>query len=299
MAPSRQIRIILNPISGRGQGRHFLDRLVRHLELRAFDVDVATADAPGRSTDLAAEVPDDAHCVVSIGGDGTHREVAAGLLGRPVPLAALPFGTENVLAKTLGVDRTMKATLALIQSRRAVAFDAGVLAGHPFLLFAGVGFDAAVTRAVHETRKGPILRWAYYAVIVRQWVHYPWPPLRVTVDGRVLAEAAGFVFFGNLPQYCDRLRVTPEAVPTDGRLDVVAFHGRTRWQMAAQFARVRARRHLGHPGTAFARGREIKVTCEEGPVPVQIDGDAVAETPLECTVRPGAVRVLVPLRPPR
>ena len=108
------VRIIVNPISGRGHDPEFIDGLVRHLTLRAFPVEVTPTQRRGHARDLAAETPDDARCVVSIGGDGTHREVLAGLAGRRVPACIVPSGTENVLGRTFRLTGTIRDTVGLV-----------------------------------------------------------------------------------------------------------------------------------------------------------------------------------------
>ncbi|MCX5654944.1 MAG: diacylglycerol kinase family lipid kinase [Planctomycetota bacterium] len=291
--PQGAVHIIVNPVSGQGHDSGFLSELVRHLGLRGFSPKVEPTERAGHAKDLAHSVPDNAHCIVSIGGDGTHREVLSGLVGRPVPVCVVSSGTENVMAKTFGLLSNLKATLQRIQTRRIAAVDIGMANAHPFVLFSGIGFDAAVTQEVHAKRQGRILRDSYYATIVRLLWRYHWPPIAVTVDGRPLADDAGMVLVANTPVYADRLRLAPGALGDDGLLDVVAFRARSRWQLLEMFAAARLGRHLDHPRVAHAKGKQIEVTCGSEPVPAQIDGDAMMTTPVTYTVLPRAVRLLV------
>jgi len=287
------VRIIVNPVSGRGHDPGFVRDLVRHLSLRAFAVDVTRVTRPDDARNLARETPDDARCVVSIGGDGTHREVLSGLVARPVPVCIVPSGTENVLGRTFRLTGTLRETTALIQHGRPVGVDVGLAGERPFIMFSGVGFDAEVTRDVHRRRRGPIIRAAYYAPIMRKLWHYGFPPISVTVDGRLLTDDAGVVFVANTPLYADRLRFAPGARGDDGVLDVVCFRTRSRWQMVMHYLRVWRGTHLAHPLVASGQGRRIEVRCRQRDLPVQTDGDVVASTPLVYTVRPRAVRLLV------
>lgn len=287
------VRIIVNPISGRGHDPEFIDGLVRHLTLRAFPVEVTPTQRRGHARDLAASTPDDARCVVSIGGDGTHREVLAGLAGRRVPACIVPSGTENVLGRTFRLTGTIRDTVGLVHHGRPLALDMGMAGHEPFVMFSGIGFDAEVTRAVHLKRRGPIARSAYYGPTIRTWWRYGFPPLAVKVDGRLLTDDAGIVFVANTPLYADRLRIAARAVADDGKLDVVCYRTRSRWQMLRHMARTRRGTHLDHPLVAWAQGERIEITCAERDVPVQVDGDVAAATPLVFAVRPKAVRVLV------
>jgi diacylglycerol kinase family enzyme len=219
--------------------------------------------------------------------------VLSGLVGRPVPVCVVPSGTENVLARTFRLTSTLKDILRRIQTRRAVAVDVGLANAHPFIMFSGIGFDAAVTKIVHESRTGPIIRDAYCAPILRLLWRYRWPPIAVTVDGRPLADDAGMVLVANTPVYADHLRLASKAVGDDGLLDVVAFRARSRWQLLEMFAAARMGWHLRHPRVAHAQGKRIVVTSAGEPAPVQVDGDAVMTTPVEYSVVPKAVRLLV------
>ncbi len=287
------VRIIVNPVSGRGRDLRFVQELVRHLSLRAFAVDVTPTSHPGHARDLARETPDDARCVVSIGGDGTHREILSGLIGRPVPVCVVPSGTENVLGRTFHLTGTLRETAALIQHGHAVGVDVGLAGERPFVMFSGVGFDAEITQEVHRKRHGPITRAAYYGPIVRKWWRYDFPAITVSVDGRLLADDAGIVFVANTPLYGGHLRVAPRARADDGLLDVVCFRTRSRWQILLHYLRTCRGTHLDHPLVAYAQGRRIEVTCAQRDLPVQTDGDVVATTPLVYTLRPKAVRLLV------
>jgi len=291
------VQTIVNPISGRGGDPRLVSELRRHLTLRGFTVKVAETKAAGDARSIAQATPDDARCVISIGGDGTHREVISGLIGRRVPACISPAGTENVLARTLGLVGTLQEIVDTVQRGRTIELDIGMADGKPFVMFSGVGFDAAVTREVHRKRHGHIQRSAYYGVILRMWWTYGFPSMSVKVDGRLLSDDAGMVFVANTPLYADRLRPAPMAVGDDGLLDVVCFRTRGRWQMLRHLIRVRLGRHIGHPLVAYAQGKLIEVACASAELPVQVDGDAVATTPLVYTIVPRAVRLLVPARP--
>ena len=287
------IRIIVNPISGRGHDPRFIAELVRHLTLRGFTVDLQRTERAGHAAELARAVPDDAHCILSVGGDGTHREVLTGLVGRPVPACIVPSGTENVLGRTFGFLGSLRDVILRVQRGRPVALDVGLASGHPFVLFSGAGFDAAVTREVHRKRRGAIRRSTYYGVIARMLWKYRFPPMAVTVDGRLLADDAAFVLVANVPRYADGLRVAPEAIADDGLLDVVCFRAATRWHFLRAYLLAYRGRHLGDAQVASTQGRRVEVICKSEALPVQVDGDAVLTTPVTYTVMPKAVRLLV------
>jgi len=291
------VRVIVNPISGRGMRRRFLHDLEFHLRTRGYPVEITPTTHAGHARELAASMPDDATAVVSIGGDGTHREVLSGLIGRPVPVCVVPAGTENILARTFHLTGRLEEVLSLIQRGRRAELDIGMAGDRPFVMFSGIGFDAAVAEEVHRKRRGPIWRHTYCVPIVRLWWRYPFPPLEVLVDGRSIVSDAGFVLVANTPRYADSVRAAARAVADDGLLDVVAFRTRTRWELLFYFLRAKLRNHLGDPRVVYAQGSRICVRSNGTAVPVQADGDPILTTPVTYTIRPRAVRILV--APPR
>ncbi len=288
------VRIIVNPFSGRGQDPAFTRELMLQLYLRRFAVELCHIGGPGDGQRLAADTPEDATCVVSVGGDGTHRAVIAGMLGRRVPVCVVPAGTENVLAKTFGLTGTVRHTVALIVDRHLVDLDIGLVNDTPFVMFTGVGFDAAVSKRVQAKRNGPFHRAGYYAVIGRMAWRYQFPRLRVAVDGRPLCDNAGFVLVANTPQYADRMRVARNAIADDGLLDVVCFETQSRFHFVAHYVRMKLGTHLRHPEVTFAQGRSVTVTAEGTPADAEADGDWIGMTPLVCRLRPRAIRLLAP-----
>src|ERR1700691_3913403 len=81
----------------------------------------AARDAADRGADL----------VVAVGGDGTVRGCAEGLAGTPVPLAIVPLGTANLLARTLGIPLHTKAALGVALPGSLTASPSRSLKGDP------------------------------------------------------------------------------------------------------------------------------------------------------------------------
>ena len=89
------IRAIYNPIAGRRDLSSFLAELARALEAQGFNLDITPTGGPGDATRLAREASDDTLAVMAVGGDGTCRDVACGLLGRTIPMIVVPAGNEK------------------------------------------------------------------------------------------------------------------------------------------------------------------------------------------------------------
>src|SRR5262249_16751126 len=91
--------------------------------------------------------------VIVCGGDGTINEVVGGMAHSRVPLAVLPAGTANVLAREIGLPLGVREAARAIASCRPQRLALGCVDSRYFLLMAGIGFDAGVVRQVNAQHK--------------------------------------------------------------------------------------------------------------------------------------------------
>jgi diacylglycerol kinase (ATP) len=117
--------------------------------------------------------------------------------------------------------------------------------------------------------------------------------MTVTTSGEeTWTGRAASVVVCNGASFGDGMRIAPGARPDDGRLDVVRLGALGRTELAAWLPTVYWGGHLANPKIRAWRAAEVRVTAEP-PLPVQIDGELGACTPLQVTVRPAALRLLV------
>lgn len=276
-----------------------------------------TVADPGRGQALEA-IRDGADLVCSLGGDGTVRSVATGLIGTDTPLGILPAGTGNLLARNLDLpfDHLDTAVTVAITGRNR-RIDVGELvvsdpshelvgdrhddgdASHTatttyhFLVMGGIGMDAAIMAGTNENLKNKV---GWPAYLVSGVKHLVSPEFRTTVqidDEPPLRRRARMIVIGNCGRLLGGLVLMPNARVDDGKLDAVIAspRGVVGWVPVA--TRIATRQRKGHPTLDHRVGQEITVRTDR-PVPVQIDGDVVGtSTSVAATVRPGALTVRV------
>ncbi|HEX2841843.1 diacylglycerol/lipid kinase family protein [Hyphomicrobium sp.] len=122
--------------------------------------------------------------VVAAGGDSTIRGVASGLIGTAMPLGIIPVGTGNVLAHELGLRRDPAALAQVLLHGPTHSIPCGLADQTPFLLMAGVGFDAHVVEKLSTPWKRSIGKLAYAWPILRELLRKP-QTFDVHVDGRL------------------------------------------------------------------------------------------------------------------
>ncbi len=170
-----KLLLIVNPSASSVTAR---TRIVIQKALSAdHRVEVAATSRRGHATRLAQSAANDGiDVVVVLGGDGTLNAAANGLAGTHTALAAVPGGSTNVFARTLGLpDDPIEATGALLDSIEAGAVrrvGLGCVNDRYFLFNAGVGFDAAVVEQV-ERRGGLLKRFAGHPLFVAASI-YTW-----------------------------------------------------------------------------------------------------------------------------
>jgi diacylglycerol kinase (ATP) len=294
--PHRKGILIYNPTAGQGDLRAAMDALIETLRARGVILVNAPTIGPGHATEIVrAFVPLKPDIVAACGGDGTISEVARGLSGTGIPLAILPGGTSNVLARELGIplDPAQAAELLFTGTPRPVR----VLAANDrgFLLWAGAGIDARVMGKMSQRWKR---RFGRAGIIPTAWLEffrYEFPRLKVSIDGA--EHDATFAVVCHARRYAGEWVIAPQASPESDEMDVVIFSGRGRYAFFRLFYALKQGRsaHLENGLARVVRGRQITIRSgERYAVEVQIDGDCVLETPITCRATADTVQVLVP-----
>lgn len=294
----RRAALIYNPTSGRQRHAQTLDAIMANLRRGGFDIEPAPTAYPGQAEELARARAEtgDFEAVIAYGGDGTAREVAAGLLGTPVALGVLPGGTANLLALALGLPRDPVAAAAVLGETPARPIDVGIAGETPFLMMASAGLDASVL-ATLDTR----LKWRFGKPWIvthglLQWWSYRYWPLELIVDGEPLE--ASFAAVSNIPFYGGPFRLAPQAQPDSGFLELIAFRGTGRLAtLSFTLDLLRWSAHAKRKDVIVRRVKEVSIGGPEG-VAAQIDGDLCQETlPMRVRLAEDRLSVLAPKAP--
>lgn len=232
--------------------------------------------------------------VVAAGGDGT-VSLLANTLPQGIPLAILPLGTENLLAKYLGLQADADRLVDLIQHGQPKKLDAGRANGKLFLVMASCGFDAHVVQQLHANRRGHINHLSYVRPILSSLWQYRYPQLTITVDDEPETISARWLFLFNVSRYAMNLPIVPSADPCDGQLDMCGFRGGGNVRGVFYLASVLLRKHRRWCTTSIRKFRKMTVRCDDSQTPVafQLDGDPGGYLPLEIEVVRDYLTVLV------
>jgi diacylglycerol kinase (ATP) len=271
---SCQVAVVVNPVKVSE-----LERLKREVAERCSGSvgwwETTVADPGGGQARAALAAG--AELVLVCGGDGTTAACAGALAGTGVPMAVVPDGTGNLLARNLGIPREMTASLDVAfgeHQRQIDVLDTGELR---YLVMAGLGFDATLIRDTDEDLKDRIGWPAYIGGLVRAVRGRRRTRYRITLDDQPAFEHRAIgVLVANVGQLQGGITLLPDARPDDGQLDVIALAPRTLLDWPVLIARIVGKRPASGKQADTWRARRVRVSADRS-VPAEFDGDFIGD----------------------
>jgi YegS/Rv2252/BmrU family lipid kinase len=283
--------IIANP-SARAASRRKVETASSIIRARGFDAKVRFTSKRGDAEEFAREeAQKEPRLVIAAGGDGTYNEVANGLAETTVPMAVLPIGMVNVLAREVGVPLGVKDAVnaALNRMPRSISLGKITFGGGQryFLLMAGIGFDARTVATVNLRLKRMLGKGAYVLNGFKTLASWKPEVLFISTNGTNM-KGYGLIAC-NASKYAGEIRVAPDIDMAEPRLGLFAMHGRGRADILRYVFGIITRRHLKLKDITYTKTENIEV---EGVSDIQVDGDFVGRTPAQITSVPGALRLV-------
>lgn len=310
----KRMLIIVNPYATTVSDR--LRNLVVYALQGRYDVEAVATEAQDHATEIGREARDGGYDVVAaFGGDGTLNEVANGLAGTDLPVAILPGGSTNVVARSLGIPNdVVDATehlLSLADRWEPRKIDLGTVDERRFVFACGAGIDASVVKRVDahprlKSKAGPwYYSWAGVSAFYKRYLVNP-VRMRVTIDDGAPVEGVTtiaqnsdpFTYFSNRPIFvCEGIAID------DGTLSLAVLKRATQRDMPTLIprlfsARRPAARHRQVDGFDDVAGAVVESISEDRsgatrPFQLQVDGDYIGErTRIELGVDRGALTII-------
>ena len=307
-----QAELIYNSHAGQVAFRHELEDVVAFLSRYGWTVSWRETSEPKEAIKLARQaVERGAKVVVAAGGD--------------VALGVLPVGTTNVWALQMGIpalnpilqsakvaklvadlEKRIARPLPANYYRRVlldaakvlvegctVAVDVGEVSGRYFLLWAGIGLDAAIVESISLTDKKALGSWAYVLPALGTARRYSSTDICLNTDGKVIKVSTPLIVVSNIQLYGGLLAIGAKARVNDGKLDVCVFKGDGFFTFVQYALKVLSRQHLRDPKVEYYQCSEITIEAARV-LPVHVDGEPFTETPVTIRTVPSALKVIVP-----
>ena len=248
----RNALLIHNPNAGNGGSgrRQMLDQARRIFSSAGIEAELIETRGPGDATEMAQRaIVEGRQLVIACGGDGTLNEVVNGLAaeqnGRRVPLALLPGGTANVLAKELNLpwDIPGAAEKLIHGSLKDIALGLATPLNEPekkryFLSVAGSGPDGMIVYSIDLDLKARVGILAYWWQGAREVFRYKFPHFRVITGDQKID--ASLVVVGRTKHYGGPFKITTAADLYEDQFELMALTTQSGAFLESRFHRLRA-----------------------------------------------------------
>ena len=280
---------IVNPAAGTGFSLKTMQDLEKKLTADGVDYRVFRTDGPGHATLLAAGLAADEEvkAVVSVGGDGTAGEVAAGLTGTGKPMGIIPAGTGNDFIKSAGIPNDPEKALEAFLSGKPEPIDTGTVNDRFFLNVCGTGFDVTVLDYAESEKEKHRGLTPYFLGLIKAIFHYKSIRLTIEADGKkeegeylICSIANGRFIGGGIP-------ICPVADICDGYLDLVLIRGIRKWQIPFHLPGLMMSRALKFRITRHMKVRTVSIGGQN--LRINIDGDIVSLSSAEFKINPASL----------
>jgi len=313
-APRERVAVIYNPHSAHGRTRRRWPQLESAIRAQFGDLEVFATNAPRHATALAqAALRNGCTRILSVGGDGTHFEVANGFFADGAPInpeavmAILPHGTGSDLPRTLGLPRRFHAALPFAASGRVLAADLGCLTcvtqnGTETTCYlqntCHIGIGSEVGDRVNKNSKAFGGFISYFWATLQTLIHYKDRQMRVEVDGEVFEQLVKELVIAKGRYDAGGMHVAPHARLDNGLFDVYIVGRVTVVEAIRNLHLVyRGEMHKRPDLVRYLRGKTLRITSPVA-TKVAIDGEVPGYLPATLRVAPGALRIVVGTLPP-
>lgn len=301
----------MNPTAGNGSAGKKWPGLEARLRRIWPGMRVALTQRPQHATELAAEaIALGYRKIIAVGGDGINHETVNGILQQKIVPATeityclLPLGTGNDWRRTHRIPKRFDDWSAMVKAGKTTVQDVGLVRffnnGEPgdryFVNVAGMAYDGFVVQYV-GAGKSRILNQLYYLfMILRCLFLYKLSGARITFDGQTV-EKRFYTINAGIGRFSGGgLQLTPHALPDDGLLALTYAEDISKWAVIQNTWRFYNGSIGQHPRIQTVQCSALRVEALPGEKPtlVEADGEFLGETPVNISVIPGALKIIIP-----
>ncbi|CAN5805392.1 diacylglycerol kinase family lipid kinase [soil metagenome] len=289
--------VIMNPKSGQGDHEELRQQVEAYLTQAGVSYDIRETageqDAFGWARDAQGY-----DLVLVSGGDGTVMEVMSGLIKNEaaIPLAQLPAGTANLLARALAIPTDPAEALELALNGVVVPLDVGYLPDHDryFALIAGAGWDAQLIEDASRTLKDRFGFFAYVLTGVKNLFQLQRSRIELDIDGKRQRFRAHTVMVMNVGEIAGTgIKIGEDISPHDGKLNLAIASPNTLGGVVRLLYRLATGQLENYRDLRYFSASTVRITATP-PLEVQIDGEALGQTPLYAEAVPEGALLVVP-----
>jgi YegS/Rv2252/BmrU family lipid kinase len=291
MPEFRSAAMIVNAKSRRGQD--LFEQACKHLDGLPFPVDAHAVEDPAQlEPTLRRALVAKPDLVILGGGDGTISGLVDFVKGSGAAIAVLPLGTANSFARSLGIPLDIVGAIDVIASGELRRIDLGMIDGDYFANCAAIGLSPQIAENVPSGLKRWFGRAGYLAWAAYEFTRFH-PFTLIVGEGAeakrlrvVEVRIANGRFHGGT-------ELIDEAEVDSGEIVVQVVQGHARRRLLRNWVNGVLRREARHEDTLSFSGKSLRIATEP-PLPISIDGEVLAHTPVTARIAPAVIDVMVP-----
>ncbi|MDR2126375.1 MAG: diacylglycerol kinase family lipid kinase [Prevotellaceae bacterium] len=289
---NRKIAFIVNPVSGTQNKKKIVEKIKNSSCFNNDEIEIYYTKCAGDAFESAKQYAEkNFDIVVAVGGDGTVNEIARALIHANTALSLIPVGSGNGLARDLHIPLKIDDAINLLDKGKIINIDVCHFNSHPYLCTAGVGYDAAVSKAFAQSHTRGFL--SYFIASLKVYMKIKPDTYKLTIDGTETTHEAFDVTFANAGQFGNNAYIAPLADLSDALIDVVVIRPFPWYKCIAISIRLF--------GKTLHKSKYVKIyKCKHAVIErseagcAHFDGESVnADKRMEIRIEPSALKVVV------
>lgn len=214
----KHLFFLINPISGGRSKDKLLSVIDTQLDKSKFTFEVQFTEYAGQAEHIIEERKEKQETIVAVGGDGTINEIAKVLAGSEKPMAIIPQGSGNGLARHMGIALKADKAIKQLNHSKTLKIDTVDLNGHFFISIAGIGFDSLIAQKFVSSQSRGFA--GYASLVLKEYFKFREQEYQLKVDGKDLKRKAALISFANSNQFGYNTIIAPQADLTDGLVEI-------------------------------------------------------------------------------
>ena len=296
---SIRVKLIVNPGAGDvSKAALKLEQVTSYLLDAGLKVDVALAKPKKEAIPIARKAVKDGYdVVIAMGGDGTIGAVIRGIARSNVNFGIIAAGTENDIARSLGIPEDVKQACAIIASGHTRRLDLGQVSTRKnkkfyFFMLTAIGLTATIFPLIKEVPEGKLAGIGKAVATLLKFDSKPTVFLTLDDESKIEVETM-LVTITNTPIIGAKNLVAPDASMEDGLLDIAVYPDFSKADLLAYFARTSQEGSV--PDGTIQRYRARKIKVKSSPkLDVAAEGIILGKGTARIKILPGVLRMLAP-----
>jgi diacylglycerol kinase (ATP) len=297
MSEIQKALLFYNPKSGHSKVEHHCELINEHFKKHQINIETILVPKPHQELEKIIEsaISEGVSFFIAAGGDGTVSMIGTHLVGKETPLAILPLGTGNLLAKTLIIPQKLEQALDLITNdeQNRIEIDTFKMGERHFLINVSVGVSPKIMESVGSADKQRLGFFAYLINFIQQLLGLKLHRIFIDCDHKKSSHIASEILLTNIRTAgIEPLTWSDDIALDDGSMDLLIFRAANVWDILGLVVSIFTKRGRLNPIVKFLKVKQYCHIDSQSPLHTQADGDVIGKTPFEIKILPKSLTVI-------